>query len=56
VERFPRQAALKRLLAIQGVPVKEDVRSPLRTLTADERDELGAWAADVLDYAESHSS
>jgi len=56
VEHFPRQAALKRLLALQGVPVKEDVRSPLRTLTADERDELGAWADDVLDYAESHSS
>src|SRR6476659_5648568 len=56
VERFPRQAALKRLLALPGVPVMGDVRSPLRTLTADERDELGAWAADVLDYAESHSS
>ena len=30
VERFPRQAALKRLLALQGVPVSEDVRAPLR--------------------------
>ena len=52
VERFPRQAALKRLLARQGVPVSEDVRPPLRTLTADERDELDTWheslfAADV---------
>ena len=56
VERFPRQAALKRLLAVQGVPVREDVRSPLRPLTAEERDELDTWAADVLDYAESHSS
>ena len=44
VERFPRQAALKRLLALQGVPVKEDVRAPLRALTVDERDELDAWA------------
>jgi dihydrodipicolinate synthase/N-acetylneuraminate lyase len=44
VERFPRQAALKRLLALQGVPVREDVRAPLRSLTADERDELDAWA------------
>ena len=44
VERFPRQAALKRLLALQGVPVREDVRAPLRALTADERDELDAWA------------
>ncbi len=43
VEQFPRQAALKRLLALQGVPLHEDVRAPLRTLTADERDELDAW-------------
>ena len=43
VERFPRQAALKRLLVLQGVPVREDVRAPLRSLTADERDELDAW-------------
>ncbi len=33
VERFPRQAALKRLLGRQGVPVGEDVRAPLRGLT-----------------------
>ena len=56
VERFPRQAALKRLLALQGVPVREDVRAPLRSLTVDERDELDAWAGSVLDYAESNSS
>ena len=43
VEQFPRQAALKRLLALQGVPVREEVRPPLRVLTADERDELDAW-------------
>jgi dihydrodipicolinate synthase/N-acetylneuraminate lyase len=49
VERFPRQAALKRLLALQGVPVAEDVRAPLRSLTADERNELDAWASTVLD-------
>ena len=41
--RFPRQAALKRLLARQGVPVGEDVRAPLRGLTAEERDELDRW-------------
>jgi dihydrodipicolinate synthase/N-acetylneuraminate lyase len=46
VERFPRQAALKRLLAVRGLPVREDVRAPLRGLTAAERDELDAWAAD----------
>lgn len=45
VERFPRQAALKRLLARQGVPVREAVRAPLRVLTPDERDELDAWLA-----------
>jgi dihydrodipicolinate synthase/N-acetylneuraminate lyase len=56
VERFPRQAALKRLLALQGVPVREDVRAPLRSLTVDERDELDGWAAGVLNYAESNSS
>jgi dihydrodipicolinate synthase/N-acetylneuraminate lyase len=43
VERFPRQAALKRLLARQGVPVREDVRAPLRCLTVEEREELDAW-------------
>jgi dihydrodipicolinate synthase/N-acetylneuraminate lyase len=56
VERFPRQAALKRLLACQGVPVQEVVRAPLRPLTSDERDELDTWAADVFSYSESHSS
>ena len=56
VERFPRQAALKRLLALQGVAVTEEVRPPLRVLTADERDELDAWAETVLTYAESNSS
>jgi N-acetylneuraminate lyase len=45
VERFPRQAALKRLLALQGVPVREDVRPPLRTLTIEERAELDGWYA-----------
>jgi dihydrodipicolinate synthase/N-acetylneuraminate lyase len=47
VERFPRQAALKRLLGRQGVPVREDVRAPLRGLTPDERDELDAWHASL---------
>jgi dihydrodipicolinate synthase/N-acetylneuraminate lyase len=56
VERFPRQAALKRLLALQGVPVRADVRAPLRTLTPDERDELDAWAQGALGYAVSKSS
>lgn len=43
VERFPRHAALKRVLARKGVPVREDVRGPLRQLTGAERDALDAW-------------
>jgi N-acetylneuraminate lyase len=47
IERFPRHAALKRALARRGVPIREDVRPPLRVLTAEERsrlDELvGEW-------------
>ncbi|HKX47978.1 MAG TPA: dihydrodipicolinate synthase family protein [Gaiellaceae bacterium] len=53
VERFPRQAALKRLLALQGVPVNGDVRAPLRTLTAEEGDELDAWHGSRLERASS---
>jgi dihydrodipicolinate synthase/N-acetylneuraminate lyase len=51
VERFPRQAALKRLLGRQGVPVREDVRAPLRPLTAEERDGLDAWFAGLSSSA-----
>jgi len=51
VERFPRQAALKRLLALQGVPVAEDVRAPLRVLTTEERAELDAWFESELNEA-----
>jgi dihydrodipicolinate synthase/N-acetylneuraminate lyase len=56
VERYPRQAALKRLLALQGVPVRADVRAPLRTLTTGERTELDAWAGELLDDAARESS
>jgi dihydrodipicolinate synthase/N-acetylneuraminate lyase len=42
VERFPRHAALKRVIARRGVPLQEDVRAPLRALTDDERRELDA--------------
>jgi dihydrodipicolinate synthase/N-acetylneuraminate lyase len=47
VERFPRHAALKRLLVRQGVPVREEVRPPLRGLTDEERAELDAWHASM---------
>jgi dihydrodipicolinate synthase/N-acetylneuraminate lyase len=40
VERFPRHAALKAVVASRGVPMREDVRAPLRQLTDVERAEL----------------
>jgi dihydrodipicolinate synthase/N-acetylneuraminate lyase len=43
VERFPRQAALKRIVVRRGIPLREDVRSPLRRLTDDERRDLDQW-------------
>ena len=43
VERFPRQAAMKRILAAQGIPVCSDVRAPLRDLSAEESRELAEW-------------
>jgi dihydrodipicolinate synthase/N-acetylneuraminate lyase len=45
VERFPRQAAMKRIIASKGVPVRSEVRPPLRDLTAEEVAELAAWLA-----------
>jgi dihydrodipicolinate synthase/N-acetylneuraminate lyase len=43
LDRFPFQAAAKYVLGKRGVPVREDVRAPLRTLTGDEKRELDAW-------------
>jgi dihydrodipicolinate synthase/N-acetylneuraminate lyase len=40
IERFRRLPALKRILGRRGVPVREDVRPPLRALTQSEREEL----------------
>jgi dihydrodipicolinate synthase/N-acetylneuraminate lyase len=48
VERLPRHAALKHVLARRGVPVREDVRAPLRGLTDDERRRLDAWLESLL--------
>jgi len=45
VDRFPRQAAMKRILAVQGVPVRSDVRAPLRDLSAAEARELAELLA-----------
>ena len=36
VERFPRHAALKHVARERGVPLREDVRAPLRRLTPAE--------------------
>jgi dihydrodipicolinate synthase/N-acetylneuraminate lyase len=40
VERFPRHAALKAVVARRGVELREDVRGPLRPLAPGERDAL----------------
>jgi dihydrodipicolinate synthase/N-acetylneuraminate lyase len=45
IERVPRHAALKAVLGLKGVPVREDVRRPLRQLLENEREELRAWLA-----------
>jgi dihydrodipicolinate synthase/N-acetylneuraminate lyase len=43
LERFPFHAALKTVIGLRGVPVREDVRAPLRTLMAGERAEVKQW-------------
>jgi dihydrodipicolinate synthase/N-acetylneuraminate lyase len=48
VQRFPFQAALKTAVARRGVPVRSDVRRPLRGLTDAERAELEAWLESSL--------
>jgi dihydrodipicolinate synthase/N-acetylneuraminate lyase len=45
LERFPFHAAAKLALASRGVPIREDMRAPLRTLTAEERAQLDQWLA-----------
>ena len=51
VDRYPRHAALKHVLVRRGVPIREDVRAPLRGLTPDERAELDAELDPVLQAA-----
>jgi dihydrodipicolinate synthase/N-acetylneuraminate lyase len=43
LDRFPFQAAAKYVLGRRGVPVREDVRAPLRTLSETEKRELDVW-------------
>ena len=52
VERFPRHAALKLELGRNGVPIREDVRAPLRQLTPEER---GEFERMVEEWRESSS-
>jgi dihydrodipicolinate synthase/N-acetylneuraminate lyase len=51
IERYPRHAALKHVLAHRGVPIRQDVTPPLRMLSADEVMQLDAeiatWLAPV---------
>jgi dihydrodipicolinate synthase/N-acetylneuraminate lyase len=43
LERFPFHAAAKHALGRRGLPINEDVRAPLRSLTEVERQELDEW-------------
>jgi dihydrodipicolinate synthase/N-acetylneuraminate lyase len=55
IERFPRHAALKRVLGLRGVPVREDIRAPLRALTDSERAELDGVAGRWIESAAAAS-
>lgn len=43
IDTFPRQAALKRVIAAKGVELESTVRAPLRDLTPAEATRLDAW-------------
>jgi dihydrodipicolinate synthase/N-acetylneuraminate lyase len=45
IESYPRHAALKRVIGLRGVPVRPDVRPPLRDLDEQERRALEEWLA-----------
>jgi dihydrodipicolinate synthase/N-acetylneuraminate lyase len=45
LEQFPFHAALKTVIGLRGLPVREDVRAPLRTLMPAERAEIEQWLA-----------
>jgi dihydrodipicolinate synthase/N-acetylneuraminate lyase len=47
LEQFPFHAAAKRVLGRRGVPIREDVRRPLRGLSEDEREALDRWLASL---------
>jgi len=43
LDRFPFHAAAKAVVRARGVPIREDVRAPLRGLRDNEREELLRW-------------
>jgi dihydrodipicolinate synthase/N-acetylneuraminate lyase len=47
LHRMPFHAAIKTILARRGVPIREDVRAPLRTLTEEERREVERILAEI---------
>jgi dihydrodipicolinate synthase/N-acetylneuraminate lyase len=51
VQRFPFHAAQKFLVGRRGVPMREDVRPPLRTLDADERRDLAELVDELVAVA-----
>jgi dihydrodipicolinate synthase/N-acetylneuraminate lyase len=53
VERGQRHAGLKTVLGLRGVPVRPDVRRPLRALTDAERQDLERWSRDGFAAAAS---
>lgn len=48
LQRLPVPAVFKAALALRGVPLREDVRAPLRTLTEKERAEVAAAVEDAV--------
>jgi dihydrodipicolinate synthase/N-acetylneuraminate lyase len=53
LERFPFVPAAKRALGRRGVPVREDVRAPMRPLVEEERAELDRTVAEWLRSVET---
>ncbi len=53
LDRLPFHAALKAILAERGLPVRADVRAPLRPLTREERSEAVGLLAAVMDPSAS---
>src|SRR6266508_2624896 len=48
VQRFPFQSALKTVLGRRGIPIRPDVRRPLRMLTEEETVQLETWLESSL--------